>query len=371
MRILILIHSLRRGGAERVVLELSLSLQKKGHVVEILSWVDLDDFNDPEYSLVKRSNLISQKKYRWIWSIPSTSKILNEKITQFTPDLIHIHTPNVSWLAAWKCSKIPYLVVFHGYGELSRPRTFKFNIIKLIFRFAYKRLNANFSVVSESMLSYASNFVKQNESEIFCIPNGVDLNKFSFDINKKCNTDSPIISMIGTLCANKGQELGISAFKILLQTYPFAKLKIIGDGPDWLKLKKQVDDLKINENVDFLGNRNDIPKLIANSDIIWQLSESEAMPMVVLEAMSSGIPVIGFNVRGVQDLIVHNITGYLTQYGNIIEVSDYTIKLLKNEKVYSDFSFASRMRLEENYTIKNMIENYENVHKLIIKKNAK
>lgn len=251
MRILILIHSLRKGGAERVVLELSLSLQKKGHTVEILSWVDLDEFNNPEYSLVKRSNLISKNKYRWIWSIPSTSKILNNRIAQFTPDLIHIHTPNVSWLAAWKCSKIPYLVVFHGYGELTRPKTFKFNIIKQIFRFAYKRLNANFSVVSESMLSYAANFVNLNENEIFCIPNGIDLNKFSFDINKKSNADSPIISMIGTLCANKGQELGISAFKILLQTYPFAKLKIIGEGPDRLKLTKQVYDLKLNDNIDF------------------------------------------------------------------------------------------------------------------------
>ena len=153
MKILILIHSLRRGGAERVVLELALGLEKKGHLVEIVTWLDVDDYLEPEYKRVKKTHLIPKNKYRWIRSIPSSSKLLIQKINNFQPDLIQGHTPSISLLAAWTNSKVPYMHIFHGYGEITKKSSIKNMIVKYVYRFAFKKLNAHIATVSKSMIS--------------------------------------------------------------------------------------------------------------------------------------------------------------------------------------------------------------------------
>ena len=165
--------------------------------------------------------------------------------------------------------------------------------------------------------------------------------------------------MIGTLCKNKGQTLGIGAFALLLRTFPNAILKIIGEGPDLMNLRSLASALKINDNIIFMGMQDDIPHLISESDLIWQLSESEAMPMVILESMAIGKPVVGFFVRGVKDVVIHNETGLLAQFGNVSDIAKFSISLLNNIELYSEFSHASRFRVEQNFSNEKMIEKYE------------
>lgn len=354
-----LIHSLRRGGAERVALELSLGLQKKGHVVEIVAWVEVDEYQDVDYLCLKKSFLISKDHYNWISSIPNSSKLLKEKISEFKPDVIQAHSPNISWLAAYTGVRSPYMHVLHGFGEITMAPTLKNRVLILIYRLAFKKLNAKIATVSKSMISQASSFLQKDESQFFCLPNGVDLDKFKNCNKLNKNSEKLHISMIGTLCSNKGQVLGIRAFELLLKKNPNVILEIVGDGPDVNQLILLAKELKISENIVFRGRQNNIAEILAKTDILWQLSRSEAMPMVVLESLASGIPVVGFFVRGIKDVILQNETGYMAPYGDIEQIVEYTHELMTVDMNYKKIAIQGRAHVATNFSLKSMIENHE------------
>ena len=126
MRILFFVHSLRRGGAERVLLEVALGLQNKGHIVEVLSWLRVDEYREERYRSITRHFLISKEAYRWPWSIPRAAALLGRHVGRFQPDVIEIHTPSVAWVAAWANSGIPCVQVLHGYHTIAPGGAIKY-----------------------------------------------------------------------------------------------------------------------------------------------------------------------------------------------------------------------------------------------------
>ena len=364
MRIQLLVHSLRRGGAERVLLEIALGLQKRGHQVEVIAWLDVDEYQDACYSSVKRNYLLSKDKYRWIRSIPHSAAVLRKLVRQFNPDVIELHSPNVTWLAAYARFRIPCIHVLHGYGDITRYGSLKDDLMRYLSRFAARTLNCSYITVSESMIPVASKYYNVNPSEFTAVSNGVDLTKYLFKEQKP--SCAPIILMIGTLSSNKGQTLGIRAYTILLKFIPDAKLLIVGDGDDRDLLKGLVQNSGLRGKVNLLGMRDDIPDILSKTHILWQLSESEAMPMVMLEAMASGVPVIGFDVRGTCDVIVNNKTGYLIPYADVSGIAYKTVELLKDEPKYQSFSVSGRDRIEQFYDNVCMVIGHENALRIKI-----
>lgn len=359
MRILMLVHSLRRGGAERVLLELATGLQQRGHVVEVVSWLDVDEYNDACYKSISRHYLLSKADYRWVRSIPKSAAKLRPLVQQFKPDVIEIHTPNVAWVAAWANLGVPCVHVLHGYGDITRYGSFRAFLIRHISRLVAWRLKAVFITVSNSMIPVASRYFGVGSSNIQFILNGINLNKFSFTGGTFKGNVSIII--IGTLSQNKGQALGIMAFKKVLDAIPAAKLHIVGDGKDRGGLQNLIDAHQLNGRVHLLGCRADVPELLATSHLLWQLSESEAMPMVVLEAMATGLPVIGFDVRGTRDAVVDKETGFLVPYGDIGAVAAATVRLMQDSSAAMAMSVASRSRAEKYFSLGGMIEKHERV----------
>ena len=108
-----------------------------------------------------------------------------------------------------------------------------------------------------------------------------------------------------------------------------------------------------------LGRRDDAFELISDSNIFWHLSESEGMPLVVMEAMALGTPVIAFDVRGVNDVIQHNINGCLAEFGDTKAIAINTKNLVENKSMYEKLKSNARNNIDQKYTIKNMFNNYE------------
>ena len=213
MRILMLVHSLRRGGAERVLLELALGLQMRGHVVEVVSWLDIDEYKDERYRLITRHYLVPKSDYRWIRTIPNSAVLLSKIARELKPDVVQIHTPNIVWLAAWANYPAPYVHVLHGYGNIARLHGIRSIIIRLGSCLAAQRIATRLVVVSKSMIPIAASYYRIDASRIRSIPNGVDMEKYKPNIEP--NEAGPTILMVGTLNSNKGQTLGLSAFQKL------------------------------------------------------------------------------------------------------------------------------------------------------------
>ena len=359
MRILFFVHSLRRGGAERVLLEVALGLQKKGHIVEVLSWLRVDEYREERYRSITRHFTIPKEEYRWPWSIPRASALLGRYVGRFQPDVIEIHTPTVAWVAAWANSGIPCVQALHGYGSITRKDSIKDKAVRVLDRLTQRRLKTNFIVVSESMTKVAAAHFSLLPACFACVPNGVDLEKFKF--TEKMPDRSSSILMLGTLCSNKGQTLGIRAFKAVLDTMPNVRLTIVGEGFDRPMLEALAKNNGLEGKVKFLGRRDDVPKILSQTHILWQLSESEGMPMVVLEAMAAGVPVIGFNVRGTRDAVANNETGYLVDHGDTESVKQATVELLRDESRYLNFSLNARYRAEEFFSFNGMLDGHERV----------
>lgn len=142
-----------------------------------------------------------------------------------------------------------------------------------------------------------------------------------------------VIGTIGACTPRKRHADLLRAASLVLPNAPDTKILVIGDGK-LLKSEMQLaEDLGIAKQCIFLGYRLDVVELLQCIDIYVQTSAMEGLPVSVMEAMASGIPVIGSNVRGTRDLVVPNVTGFLFDLGDTNQLAMYLYQLIQSKSV--------------------------------------
>ena len=156
--------------------------------------------------------------------------------------------------------------------------------------------------------------------------------------------ESVVFICIGELNKNKNQKWLLEAWKEIQDGN--CMLLIVGDGKLRSKLQTFVKERDIDK-VLFLGFREDIPELLAASDVLVSVSKTEGLPKNVMEAMASGKPVIKTNVRGTRDLVKDNETGLLVAPGSGHQLAEAMVTLSKNEKLRCEFGMKGRQLIDE------------------------
>ncbi|CAN5825236.1 hypothetical protein BH24DEI2_BH24DEI2_28140 [soil metagenome] len=123
--------------------------------------------------------------------------------------------------------------------------------------------------------------------------------------------DAPLVLTAGRFTEQKGHRYLLEAVAQVLVDLPIAVFALVGGGPLEPELKAQADALGVGDNVLFLGRRDDVPDLLGASDLFTLSSLFEGLPLVVLEALALGVPVVGTNVCGIRDAIQDGVTGRL------------------------------------------------------------
>lgn len=359
MRILLCTHSLRRGGAERVLLELAIGLCRKGHEVHIVSWLNVDEYSETAGSGVTREYLIAKENYNWPYSVMTSSHLLRGSIKRFQPDVIEVHAPNMLWVVALARPSAPVVHVLHGYGWITTDRSFKNVVVRALDHFCCRALGPRQIVVAAPMIDVAAAHYRVSPKIFSCVTNGVDVEVFTG--KHRSSSDPPGILMVGTINANKGQDLAITAWYRLKNRIPNATLTIVGDGPDRAALEQKVQHMGSDARIRLLGQRADVATLMSQATVLWQLSQSEGFPLVVLEAMASGLPVVGFDVRGIRDTVINGRTGYLVDYGDIDGIAERTAAILNDASLRSEMSSYGRQHAETTCSLQSMIEGHEKV----------
>jgi len=266
------------------------------------------------------------------------------------------------WLVAYARLNVDTYHVLHGYGELDHATSFMLNLRRLGLKVAHAIAKARPIVVATSMAKPASKLFHFS-SYPTVISNGIDTDLFDGTdrqggqyIDKH---DRHTILMVGTLTQNKGQHLAIQAFREILKSKPNAQLLIVGEGSTKFELLSMIEHHGLHSSVHLLGLRQDIAALMAKADVLWQLSKTEAAPMVVAEAMSCGTPVVGFDVRGVNDLVIQDQTGLLVKYGDLTSLVCSTNRLLNDNDLWTRLSQESRKVAIQKYSQTEMINLYE------------
>jgi glycosyltransferase involved in cell wall biosynthesis len=184
-------------------------------------------------------------------------------------------------------------------------------------------------------------------------------------------SDSDIfVGNIASLSPRKGQEYLIEAFAKVGAAHPTAKLFIIGKEfmPVKNKLLKLAERLKVANKIVFLGERRDALDLLNAMDVLAISSLCEGLPLVVLEAMYLGIPVVSTDVGGISEAIVNDFNGLLVPKGDAASLGSAISMVLSDFEKRSNFCERSKLKAREEFFPKRYMMELENIYNASIKK---
>lgn len=197
-------------------------------------------------------------------------------------------------------------------------------------------------------------------SKIDVIPNGVDLSLYRHaakqSIRDEINpgSDARIVFCAARLTEIKGVKYLIEAAALLSNRIPNMKVVIAGDGPDAAELKRLADEIA-PESVKFLGQRNDIPDLLAVADVVVIPSLAEGQSLVLVESMASAKPVVASRVGGMADAIRSGENGLLVPPADPKLLADAVVSVLESRDLSARLSESALKYAIENFDINSMI----------------
>lgn len=176
---------------------------------------------------------------------------------------------------------------------------------------------------------------------------GVDLTRFSpqTEEDKKrlrreygYKEENFILICVGELNDNKNQDLIIKSLAILKDNIPEIKLLLAGKGAKETAYRKKAEELAVDDYIDFLGYRNDIPNLLKIADLAVSASRREGLPVNIMEAMAVGLPLVVTDCRGNRDLVEDGVNGF------VISLDDEKAMAEAILKVYQSHELRQRVR---------------------------
>ncbi len=193
--------------------------------------------------------------------------------------------------------------------------------------------------------------VDPNRIEI--VPNAVDPEAYKPEGQGK--SPYPLILYVGRLVWEKDPGTLIEAFRITLKNVPDAHLEIVGNGPLKNKMEILLRNYSLEDRVRLVPGSSDIRPHLHKAWLFAMSSVSEASPNVILEAMSSGLPVVATTVGGIPELVLNEKTGLLVPPGSPEAMAAAMIRVITNKNLREDFGSRSRQRVLEHYSIDRMM----------------
>ncbi|WP_422927895.1 glycosyltransferase [Singulisphaera sp. PoT] len=172
----------------------------------------------------------------------------------------------------------------------------------------------------------------------------------------------PLLLFAGRLAPQKGVADLLSALDLLQHVRPDLRTIIVGDGPLREQLESTARAFRLGEAVRFLGHREDVPRLLAASDILVLPSLYEGLPNVVLEAMQFGKPVIATAAPGTTEVVVHDETGILVPLSDHPSLARAIRKLVEDPTLAQRLGAAGRARVDAEFRLDSMINQFAGLY---------
>lgn len=356
MKILQVITSLRQGGAERLVTDLSKGLKDKGHEVEVFV---MDSSRTPLTKELEDSDIKlhgGPKGFIQMWN-PFNFFKLRSIIKKRKYDIIHTHNSSVQYLTCIAGKDSTLVTTEHSTNNRRRSLSIFKKIDQAMYS-RYKKVIAVSKSTQQNLINYLED--KKMPSRIELIYNGINLSNFEAKKQEISNTKGEIIViMVAGFRPPKDQSTLIRAMATLPDNY---KLWLVGDGSTRKENEQLAADLGISSRVKFLGFRVDIKELLKKSDIFVLSSHYEGCAISIIEAMSTGLPVIGSNVDGISEIVTDN--GIIFKEGDYEELALKIKTLSEDKKLYRSVSHKGKIFSKEfdiNSTLTKHIILYQNL----------
>jgi 1,2-diacylglycerol 3-beta-glucosyltransferase len=345
------------GGSERVVFDIARKMKEFYKTTNIISFYDGPVRMLYENIGVKVSIVEKRKKKLDV----SFIKRLKNTIRNNKLDLINAHHfgPFFYTFLATLGTNTKIVYTEHSRWQLEQLSGLK----KIINRLMLFRTDAVIAI-SNQIEQYYLEKLKLSPNKVHLIKIGIDLSLYQKKGVSNLRNDLPIgedelvIGSIAHIRPEKNHKFLINAFQLVLKKFPNIRLILAGEDQMNGEMKCLAKQLGIEENVIFLGKRDDVPAILNIIDLFCLTSFHEGMPLTILEAMACGVPVIGTDVIGINELISHKSNGILVPIDNVEELADSIVSILKDSRLRGNLSKTGIRFIQENYSLDNKIIDY-------------
>ena len=343
MRVLLVYDHLDTGGAQTHGLALSQELQPAGHTLCVASRGG--DFE-------ARFTQAGATALRW--PAPSRANPIKlarsffrarQLLRDVQPDIVHAHAvlPGVIFtLAARSRSgrRVPIVITPHrSWDSLYQPATSR-SFYRML-RFA-----------ADEVIAISHGFYQEltghgiPAAHCHLIPNGIDVDQFDLPANDPA---PPVVGTIGRLIEQKGLDVFIAAAALMSAHRSDVVFLIAGEGPLHETLQQQIAALGLSERIHLLGQRSDVPDVLARFSVFVSSSRWEGMPYAILEALAARRPVVATRVLGSEELIQDGVTGLLVPPDDPIGLSAAIERSLADRVVAHTLAEAGHQLVDREY----------------------
>ncbi|MBN9284987.1 MULTISPECIES: N-acetyl-alpha-D-glucosaminyl L-malate synthase BshA [Flavobacterium] len=363
------------GGSGVVATELGLELARRGHEIHFITYsqpvrlallnhnIHYHEVHVPEYPL------FHYQPYELALSSKLVDMVKLHKI-----ELLHVHYAIPHAYAGYMAKKmledegirIPMVTTLHGTD------------ITLVGNHPFYKPAVSFSINKSDVVTSVSQSLKDEtyrlfdiEKEIQVIPNFIEIDKNRIDVNSPCHRslmatkEEKIITHISNFRKVKRIPDVVKIFNEIQKQIP-SKLMMVGEGPEKEVAEKLCEDLNITDKVIFFGNSNEIDKILCYSDLFLLPSETESFGLAALEAMACGVPVISSNSGGLPEVNKQGFSGYLSDVGDVMQMSENAVKILSDDETLLQFK-KNALEVSKEFDIMNVLPLYENLYLKAVK----
>ena len=357
------------GGSGVVATELGIALASRGHEVHFVTYkqpvrlellsnrIHFHEVNVPEYPLFHYQP----------YELALSSKLVNT-IRSHDIDLLHVHYAIPHAYAGYMTKKmleeddiyIPMVTTLHGTD------------ITLVGNHPFYKPAVTFSINHSDVVTSVSENLKQRTLEFFdihrnieVVPNFIDSKKYSASYTDcqrslMANDDERIVTHISNFRKVKRIPDVIQIFFRIQQKIP-AKLVMVGEGPEKEGAERLCEKLGISKKVIFLGNSNEIDRILCFSDLFLLPSKSESFGLAALEAMINKVPVISSNTGGIPEVNEQGVTGFLSDVGDVEDMAKNALRILSDDDTLERFK-ENAMASAQRFDIQKVVPLYEAIY---------
>ena len=363
------------GGSGVVATELGLELSKRGHQIHFITYnqpvrlellgnnVHFHEVNVPEYPL------FHYQPYELALSSKLVDMVKLHKI-----EVLHVHYAIPHAYAAYMAQKmlleegiyVPIVTTLHGTD------------ITLVGNHPFYKPAVTFSINKSDAVTTVSQSLKEDtlrlfniKKEINVVANFIDISRFNHDFTDCQRTmmateDEKIITHISNMREVKRIPDVIKVFYNIQKEIP-AKLMMVGEGPEREPAERLCEELGIADKVVFFGNSNEIDRILCFSDLFLLPSKTESFGLSALEAMASGVPVISSNTGGIPEVNKEGFSGFLSEVGDVEDMSKNAIYILKDESRFKAFKKNAKSQAKT-FDIHQIVPKYEAIYQETLNK---
>jgi glycosyltransferase involved in cell wall biosynthesis len=361
VRLLLVVDSLEVGGAERQVVDLAVALRRKGYGITVACSVAgglagaLEEAGVPVRPLLKR---LAKRRLS-----PAYAWRLRRLLKREHFDLVHAHiyASVVAAAIATLGSDVPLVITEHTEASWQDWRA------RWVSRWVYRRV-ARIIAVSTPIRRRLIERDDVHPDLIAIVPNAVvSASEPHADAPLPAELrERPLVGVVARLQPEKGVADFLKAAARVAPQFPEAHFVVAGDGSLRQQLAALAENLGLKGRVHFLGFRSDASALMRFLDVLVVPSLSEGSPLVTLEAMAAGVPVVASAVGGIPDQIRHDKEGLLVPPGDTNAIGDALLALLRDPDHARRLGEAGRRRASSQFSHETMVRQIEDVYRDVL-----